>query len=80
MVSSPLLDPAEKSLVVASAGGVLQGLSPASGRRLWDLSIGKLEGEEEDLQLYSSPSAAGGRLVLGTMAGSLLGFSFPGED
>ncbi len=80
VVSSPLLDPAEKSLVVASAGGILQGLSPVSGRRLWDLSIGKLEGEEEDLQLYSSPSAAGGRLVLGTMSGSLLGFSFSGAD
>ena len=80
MVSSPLLDPAEKSQVVASAGGNLQGLSPGSGRRLWDLSIGKLEGEEEALQLYSSPSAAGGRLVLGTMSGSLLGFSFSGAD
>ena len=80
VVSSPLLDSREKALVVASAGGVLQGLSPASGRRLWALSIGKLKGEEEDLQLYSSPSAAGGRLVLGTMSGSLLGFSFPGQD
>lgn len=80
VVSSPLLDSRERALVVASVGGVLQGLSPSSGRRLWALSIGKLQGEEEGLQLYSSPSAAGGRLVLGTMSGSLLGFSFPGQD
>lgn len=80
VVSSPLLDLAGSSLVVASSGGVLQGLSPSSGRSLWSLSLAKLPGEEEGLQVYSSPSAGGGRLVIGTMSGSLLGFSFSSSD
>lgn len=80
VVSSPLLDFAGSSLLVASTGGILQGLSPSSGRSLWSLSLAKLPGEEEGLQVYSSPSAGGGRLVLGTMSGSLLGFSFSSSD
>lgn len=76
VVSSPLLDSQERTLVVAPTGGVLQGLSPRSGRRLWSLPLEK----EEGLQVYSSPSAGGGRLVLGTMSGSLLGFSFASGD
>jgi outer membrane protein assembly factor BamB len=80
VVASPLLDFAGSSLLVASTGGILQGLSPSSGRSLWSLSLAKLPGEEEGLQVYSSPSAGGGRLVLGTMSGSLLGFSFSSSD
>ena len=80
VVSSPLLDSEERALVVASTGGLLHGLAPASGRRLWSLELRKLPGEEEGPQVYSSPAAGGGRLVLGTMSGSLLGFTFDGSD
>ena len=80
VVSSPLLDFTERTLVVASTGGRLQGLAPSSGRRLWSLDLRELPGEGEDLQVYSSPAAAGGMLVLGTMSGSLLGFKVDGGE